>query len=336
MNTTHVKLMTWTLSGLLGVGLSLTVGSFLAKKAEIEKSVDPKFMKSTLDNVPEPVVKVDDMLSIEEVYASLTTPDWTGKAAPPPPKPTGPAPIVPQRDVPVADLVVVLLIKEDTTDPAGSNCVLTYTAKAKVPPLPSGNTAVVKFIGDRLDGDHGHVRIAGITEEAVEFAFDKEGREPEFLEPKEFPQTTLIARANQSSTSSQVAQPALIPKVQNRSKITKTVRVAPNVYRMGTEDAAYLDQHYDDILAQVRSRRWRDPVTGKYAGIQIMEVPAGSFAAQHGAMEGDIIKSINGYPVTSAQEAITFAKNNANQYTKWEIEVENKGRTRFVTYIPPK
>ena len=193
---------------------------------------------------------------------------------------------------------------------------------------------MVKFIGDHLDGKRSNVWIAAIGEQAVEFAFDDEGREHESLEPKEFPQTTLIGRLDGTSPVPQAGP--RFPQVQNRSLATKTARVAPNVYRMGTEDAAYLDQNYDDILAQVRTRRWRDPGTGKYAGIQIMDVPAGSFAAQHGAMAGDIIKSINGYPVTSPQEAITFAKNNANQYSKWEIEVENKGRTRFVTYIPPK
>jgi S1-C subfamily serine protease len=80
----------------------------------------------------------------------------------------------------------------------------------------------------------------------------------------------------------------------------------------------------------------RDPKTGAYDGIEIRQVPAGSMAANHGAQAGDIIKSINGHPVKSVQEAINFAKNNANLYDVWEIEVENKGQIRIVTYKVPK
>jgi C-terminal processing protease CtpA/Prc len=64
-------------------------------------------------------------------------------------------------------------------------------------------------------------------------------------------------------------------------------------------------------------------------------VAVGSIAERHGAQEGDVIKSINGHPVTSVQEAITFAKNHANEYTVWKIVVENKGKSRTVIYESP-
>ena len=79
----------------------------------------------------------------------------------------------------------------------------------------------------------------------------------------------------------------------------------------------------------------RDPRTGKFDGIEIQSVQAGGIAARHGAKEGDIIKSINGHPVTSSSEAITFVKNNQESTSTWIVVVENKGRERTVTYESP-
>ena len=63
MSTAKFKFLTWTVSGMLGIGMSLYVGSFLARKADIEKPVDTDRMKQILDNVPEPEAKIDDMIS---------------------------------------------------------------------------------------------------------------------------------------------------------------------------------------------------------------------------------------------------------------------------------
>jgi PDZ domain-containing secreted protein len=49
-----------------------------------------------------------------------------------------------------------------------------------------------------------------------------------------------------------------------------------------------------------------------------------------------VIKAINGHPVNSEQEAISFIKNNKDKYDVWEVEIENKGKTKIVTYKVPK
>ena len=58
--------------------------------------------------------------------------------------------------------------------------------------------------------------------------------------------------------------------------------------------------------------------------------------SEHGGQDGDIIKSINGHPVTSTAEAITYVKNNEDKYNVWEVVVENKGKSRTVTYESPQ
>ena len=85
----------------------------------------------------------------------------------------------------------------------------------------------------------------------------------------------------------------------------------------------------------MRHRRHRDPKTGKFDGIEIQSVVSGSAAARHGAQEGDVIRSINGHPVTSVSEAITFVKNHEGEYSTWEVIVSNRGVERTVTYYSP-
>jgi hypothetical protein len=329
MSTGKIKLLTWTVSGLLGVGMSLYVGSFLARKAEIERPVDTERMKQILDNVPEPPAKVDDMLSIEEIYAALDQHNWSGKVTRVKQEPVVVQPPQP-RTVPVASLLKVLLVKSDTTDDAGSNCVIAYQPAAQV----DSKEPVVKYVGDRLDGAHTGISVHAIRGIEVEFAFDDAERPHEMLVPEEFQGSAIIAQADGKTPLPQVG-PQSFPKAPSGQPAVKTQLVGPGIYRFGTEDAEYLRVHYDEVLAEVRTRRWRDPTTGKFAGVQLSDVSPGSFAARHGAMEGDVIKSINGHPVTSTNEAVSFAKNNAELYDKWEIEVENQGRTRIVTYYPP-
>jgi C-terminal processing protease CtpA/Prc len=107
-----------------------------------------------------------------------------------------------------------------------------------------------------------------------------------------------------------------------------TLRVGPNTYKVGTEDAQYIGEHFDDILAnQMRVEPHRDPRTGKRDGLELKEVKPDSVAAQHGAKSGDVIKAINGHPVKSQQEAIQFIKSNAKLYDKWEVLIDNMGRS---------
>jgi C-terminal processing protease CtpA/Prc len=113
----------------------------------------------------------------------------------------------------------------------------------------------------------------------------------------------------------------------------KTAQLGANRFRLGTEDVKEFGDRYTEILGrEVETSRHQDPRTGKYDGIEIKSVKEGSIAARHGAQEGDVIKSINGHPVNSTQEAINFVKVNSNNYTTWEIVVENHGKTRTVTY----
>ena len=48
------------------------------------------------------------------------------------------------------------------------------------------------------------------------------------------------------------------------------------------------------------------------------------------------VPTINGHPVNSQQEAISFAKNNSERYSVWEVEVLRLGRIETIVYHSPQ
>ena len=57
-----------------------------------------------------------------------------------------------------------------------------------------------------------------------------------------------------------------------------------NCYMLGTDDVAYANDNFAQILAEdVRTARHQDKRTGKYDGVEVKSVTPGSFAERHGA-----------------------------------------------------
>ena len=114
-------------------------------------------------------------------------------------------------------------------------------------------------------------------------------------------------------------------------------KISPTRFRLGTDDVASFEKNYSDILSgDLTYKRHRDPKTGRYDGIEITSVKAGSIVAQHGIPNGDVVKSIHGNAVNSQSEAIQFVKTHKDEYDTWEVVIENKGQTRTMTYNSPQ
>ena len=71
-------------------------------------------------------------------------------------------------------------------------------------------------------------------------------------------------------------------------------------------------------------------------GVCVKEVNKDGSAWTSGVIApGDIIRSINGHPVSSVAEIVSFVREHENEYTTWEVEIENQGKIRTVTYESP-
>jgi hypothetical protein len=337
MNISQIKLVAWLAAGLLTLGLSAYVVLFIQRLPELEAPLDTNEIRAALEDVPPVEAKTDELIAYDDVKRLFheTGLNWTGKQAvveaPVTAIDTGPK--APPK-VPVTDLLKVLMLQVDPVDASQSVAFVKYLPKAQVPPMKIGGIGL--RVGDRLLEPHDHVRVESIAIDGVTFAFDDEARDKETLAPPELDTESLIVAVGPDGIATSIR--SNIPKGAQRPRETakQTFEYQPNKFRIGTEDAANFEQNYSRILTEeVAHQRHRDPRTGRYDGVELTEVRPGGTAEKHGAQSGDIIKSINGHPVTSVPEAINYAKVNAGKYAKWDVVIERKGREMTITYDSP-
>jgi hypothetical protein len=341
MNTAQVKLVTWSIAGVLGLGLVGYIAVFLKQRDQVMTQVSTKRMLEVLQNVPEIPQQPPTVVALKNVQKGLQRFDWTGK---PPPEPVAEGPKEPEKHGPdpMEKFVRVRALKIDADQPERGEAVLKYTADARVSGVRSPDGSVLKHVGDSLDPPLDYIRVASITDAGIEFLFtDPQDRPHETLPVTDFPLEgytyvvdgdSIVPRSTAGGSpipqSNRVAEPN-----------AKTQKISPTRYRIGVDDAKYLEEHYPDVLAdpaEIAYKRHKDPKTGRYDGIELTSVKMGSIASQHGLMSGDIIKSINGTPVSSQSEAIQFVKTHKDEYDTWEVEIVNKGQTRTMTYQSPQ
>lgn len=333
MNIGQIKIASWTAGALLTLGLGAYVFTFVSTLEERRKLPDADTVRKHLSGVEQVQVKSDGQVKYDDVRRLFHDLNWTGAMVVAAPEtPQTPENLVPEV-VPVRDLVRVLWVRVDLGDRAGSSVFLKYKSKAQVENKGLGGFLMRE--GDTLAAPHDGIRIEAINGEGVVFAFADEAREKETLFPAEFDAHAQIVQVGPDGI---VMPPAggLIPRRATTIVPGKTTPLGSNRFLLGTEDLQMASDNYLDILSNdVQLRQHRDPRTGRYDGVEISDVSAGSFAERHGATKGDVVKSINGHPVNSTQEAINFVKMNKDKYTSWEVVIENKGKTKTVVYQSP-
>ncbi len=334
MNIGQIKVVSWTAAALLTLGLGAYVWSFVSTLETRRALPDADVVRKQLSTVEAAPVKNDGQVKYEDVRRLFHDLNWTGAVQQvAQPVETTQTPREPEV-VPVRDLVRVLWVQVDLGDKAGSSIFLKYKPKAQVENKGLGGFLLHE--GDTLARPHEGTKIESITTEGVTFSFANADRPKETLFPAEFDARAQIVQVGPDG----IAMPqttSLIPRRVGKTIVPgKTTPLGSNRYMLGTEDLQLASDNYLDILSNdVRLNQHRDPRTGRYDGVEISDVSPGSFAERHGATKGDVVKSINGHAVNSTQEAINFVKMNKDKYTTWEVVIENKGKTRTVTYESP-
>lgn len=340
MNVSSIKTLTWLAAAGLTAALGWTVFQYVQDKKSAEPLFDQPFARQKLgvrfDDKP---VKTGTLQStmVAKTFYDL---NWTGK---PKPKPVEVKPEVkPEtpRHTPVEQLARVLFIQEDSDAPAASRAMISYKPAAKVQGYALGHMLEV---GGTLAAPHDSAVVESISAaDGVTFRFEvadgQPERENETLLPSTFKRGVDIAYVGEGGEARKPNKTIAVSMVDSPPpyRPKKTTPIDKNHFQIGYEDAFLFSEDAAGIIArEVRHRRHRDPRTGKFDGIEIQSVKSGGVAARHGAQEGDIVKSINGHPVTSTAEAITYVKNNQDSTTTWNVVVENKGRERTVTYESP-
>jgi hypothetical protein len=340
MNIGQIKLFSWVTTGALTAGLGWYVFDYITSMEARHAMPDPKKAKLVLEDIEQIKVKTEDVVPYPDLqrlfhaYRKDGSPslNWTGKEKVIE-KPTETAAPTEAPKVRVADIVSIVMVKADTRDPAQSAVYLRYKPASRVQGAPPMGMLVK--VGEHLMPPQDKIRLDEVVPEGGWFAFEGEERERELLGPARFDVSNFVVEVGPEGV--RLPTPTMVPSANIQPfNPNRTAKIGANAFQIGLEDAKYFEENYQEIFARdVRTVRYQDPKTGRYAGIEITSVTPGSLAAQHGAQEGDVIKSINGHPVTSTQEAIHFVKSNSNKYSTWEVVVENKGQSRTVTYHSP-
>jgi len=339
MNTAQAKLLAWGTAGLIGAAMAGYVTLFFQDIEEINSVVTKEEMKDVLGSVDVIEEKVSNKVPYAEIERTVIRFDWTGRPEPVRVASTRPeepkAPPVTKR--PVEELVRVLMVAYDSDVPSGF-CYLAYKEGSGVNVQQQKRFVGLKYVGDWLEAPLDHIQVHAVEPGGVTFAFKDETREKELVAPeKHVPDSEYYVQIAPGGEAIALAKkPGIYKKPGQFGPPPKTYQARPNHFRIGTEDAEYIATNYSEILSrEVRTKKHQDPVTGQYDGIEIRSVAEGSIATSHGVQPGDVIKSINGHPVSSVPQALQFVKSNQDQYDTWEVVVENKGQQRTVTYSEP-
>jgi len=348
MNIGQIKFVSWTSAGLLTLGLAYYVWDFSAHMAARNQRPDPKYVKQVLEDVEPLKVKAEEVVPYGDIKRLFHTTcsecksnpncrhlNWTGKEKEKPKVEEGVPTVAPK--VKVEEILSVLMIKADMSDRKNSSIFARYKAKATSAGL-SNPTSAGGFLlheGEHLGAPFDKIRLDEITGTGALFAFEGEERERELLAPGQFEVSGPVVIGPEGEIKPKAT--GLIPNIKETTFTpNKTFQSGPNTWQIGTDDQKYFEANYQEELTRnVHTARHQDPRSGKYDGIEITGVTAGSMAAAHGAQEGDVIKSINGQAVTSVSEAIHYVKTHSDQTTTWEVVVESKGITKTVIYHSP-
>lgn len=329
MKASTVSLFCWAASIAAAVGLGATVVDFRGRLESMGKPFDKgqvqEILESGIQIVETRATTVDYNQQVRPLWINM---NWTGK--PPEIVVVTPDTVGPEKPKyqPVAEILSILYLQVDVVDPGKSVIFVRYKT--------GGETANLR-VGDSLPPPNKGIVVRRIQPEAVEFAFpDNAERTNETLIPGLLDGDILIHVVGEGDI--------LQPMRNELPAYTKPVAVIPldtrslggNTWELGTNDMDEFGRDYQRILTQDVQMRTHLDKDGKRAGVEITEVKPGSIAARHGVKAGDIIISINGYPVSSKQEAIKFVKNNKDIYTVWEVVVENMGRRTTKVYRSPE
>lgn len=337
MNIQTLKGLCWLAA--LGVGgyLAWDVYDFLQRRTDLEQPLSEEEQLRSLSNeavgkAPRPT---SNFLAYDDVKRVFLDMNWTG-AAPPAPAPTkAPDEVAARSSKPISELLLVLLTQVDS-EGAESLAFVKFLDSQLLVTAKTTEDHTLR-VGERLASPYADVRIDAITVEGVRFAFDEEGREPELVAIQPFPGASGTQIVKVGPNGVIVADKrVVIPRSEARWNPAEMTVIGKNKYRIGTEDVRAMEEDYSRILSQdVRTSPHRNPRTGQVDGLEVTHVTPNSLAARAGLEEGEILKSINGHRVTSANEAIAYVKKEAETTTTWVAVFERQGKEYSRTYYSP-
>jgi hypothetical protein len=148
-----------------------------------------------------------------------------------------------------------------------------------------------------------------------------------------------MANPSVAASGDKAFQPAfgenIKPPLPEKAPLKATAYQEPKTreWIIPIEEQDWLEAHGDKILARVATKPDVD-AQGVSHGVIIkspIEVDT-PLAANHGINIEDIIRSINGKPMTSKEDIVAYLRGEGKGLDRYEVVVEHQGKPRTVTY----
>ena len=110
------------------------------------------------------------------------------------------------------------------------------------------------------------------------------------------------------------------------------VEIRPGYWDVPREEADWWGTWGEKVAEGVSVLPLRDPDTGRPAGLELKSVPEGSMLRKRGYESGDVLRSVNGVPVTSKAQAMAYLKGEGKGLTRYVVEFERRGKIMTQTY----
>jgi len=109
---------------------------------------------------------------------------------------------------------------------------------------------------------------------------------------------------------------------------TEAREVRPGTWEIPTSERDHIQQNAREILDQIGVEDYSE---GSIQGLKLSSLPGDSLPAQRGFQEGDIIKSVNGTPITSQSDLINYSKK-MEKIAVVRVEYYRQGKLMSSTY----
>lgn len=172
------------------------------------------------------------------------------------------------------------------------------------------------------DGEPYLGKIVKIEEDKVIFSYKGEEVtiKPDFLSEME---GGLIVKGQSSIDSAQAYEPP-----------QETEEYKPDHWNISVKEGDYLNKNYESELNLVTLTALPNPKTGK-TELTAAKIEPDSLAYKRGFRQGDILISINGYPVHTKTGAINYVKEHPD-LSKYIVEIERNGKPITKVFNVPK
>lgn len=105
--------------------------------------------------------------------------------------------------------------------------------------------------------------------------------------------------------------------------LTEAREVRPGNWELPASEKEYITNNAREILDSVGVEDYSE---GAIQGLKISSLPGDSYPAKYGFQEGDIVKSVNGQPISSQSDLINYSKKMGDKLTVVRVEYYRQGK----------